>query len=122
MTRILVTGSRSWTNETIIQAALRKAWIDLGGDPETVLVSGACPDGADRIAENWWVLSRMPLERHPARWLEHGKAAGFIRNQGMVDLGADICVAFHKGESKGTAHTIERAKAAGIPVVIYSER
>jgi hypothetical protein len=125
VTRILVTGSRTWTNETIIQGALRKAWMDLGSDPETVLVSGACPIGADRLAENWWVQSGMPLERHPARWRPNGvldSGAGFKRNKEMVDLGADACVAFHMDGSRGTGHTIGLARAAGIPTTIYSER
>lgn len=119
--RILVTGSRTWYNVPVIQAALRKAWLDLGGESDTVLVSGHCLDGADAICEFLWWAGSLPVETHPAKWLEHGKRAGFIRNQEMVDLGADLCLAFHKGNSKGTAHTIAAATAAGIPVRVYRD-
>jgi hypothetical protein len=122
MPRILVTGSRTWTNRTVIQSALRQAWMDLGANHHCVLVSGHCPDGADAIAEAWWAQSGMPVERHPANWLQYGASAGPRRNKEMVDLGADICLAFMVGQSKGTAGTIALAKAAGIPTVIHEAR
>lgn len=46
-------------------------------------------------------------------------AAGNYRNQRMVDLGADVCIAFPLGVSRGTRDCMERAEAAGIPVRCY---
>jgi hypothetical protein len=111
--RILVTGSRNWTNDEAILAA----FADYAGQDVT-LVSGACPTGADALAEE--IAERFlgwEVERHPADWDRHGKAAGPIRNQEMVDLGADVCLAFPLGESRGTRHCMAAAKRAGIPVV-----
>lgn len=36
----------------------------------------------------------ISIDVHKANWNKHGKAAGPIRNQGMVDLGADVCLYF----------------------------
>ena len=113
MKRILVTGSRTWTNQLTITEALWDGWIDLGRVP-TTLVHGACPTGADAIADMVWATNQYPVEQHPAKWTEHGKRAGYVRNALMVALGADLCLAFIKDESKGATMTAELAEQAGI--------
>lgn len=60
------------------------------------------------------------VERHPAEWDKHGKAAGPIRNQKMVDLGATVCLAFPLPGSRGTAHCMSAARKASIPVWIFA--
>ncbi|MPZ67339.1 MAG: DUF2493 domain-containing protein [Pseudonocardiaceae bacterium] len=109
--RVLVTGSREWTDVVVIREALAGEW----GDGTAVLVSGACPRGADRIAEQVWTRWGGQLECHPADWHRHGRAAGYRRNAAMVALGADICLAFIRDDSPGASHTAELADAAGIP-------
>jgi hypothetical protein len=63
----------------------------------------------------------MKIEAHRADWSKHLRAAGVIRNQEMVDAGADVCFAFPTGEAKGTRDCIRRAEKAGIPVTIFEE-
>src|SRR5437763_8078674 len=82
--RVLVTGSRTWTDTATIRAALGTVW----GDGTAVLVSGACPRGADRIAEQIWTGWGGRVERHPADWARYGRSAGFRRNAEMIALGA----------------------------------
>ena len=48
--RILVTGSRDWDDKTVIFDALSDV-IDDTPMEQVTLVSGACPTGADAIAE-----------------------------------------------------------------------
>lgn len=125
MKRLLVTGSRDWTDQVVVIEALWKAVSDLGGmgmgDEEPItLVHGAAP-GADAIASMVWATNQHPEEPHPAQWAAHGNAAGPIRNKEMVDLGADLCLAFHKNGSRGTQNTIDLCRAAGIEVRVYEE-
>ncbi|NUS43741.1 MAG: DUF2493 domain-containing protein [Mycobacteriaceae bacterium] len=114
--RVLVTGSRAWLDRAAVEAEL--AYLRGRYDSLTV-VHGDCPSGADRFAREWCEgqSDRVVEERHPAEWRRHGKAAGFIRNQAMVDRGADAVVAFPMGEAHGTRHCLDAASKAGIPHV-----
>jgi YspA, cpYpsA-related SLOG family len=137
--RILVTGSRDWTRVYLIRRILGAAHREY---PDAVLVSGRCPTGADRIAEECWAalngyreiddaIAAKVIEPHPADWDQYGKSAGPRRNAEMVDLGADVCLAFigpcTKGEchtpgphgSHGATHCADLAEKAGIPVERY---
>jgi hypothetical protein len=50
-----------------------------------------------------------------ADWHWHGRAAGPIRNQKMLDWGPDLVVAFAGGD--GTACMMRLARAAGVEVI-----
>jgi len=119
--RIIVCGSREWTDRERIVATLEHKRIHA---PSLTVVHGDCSSGADAIAAQWCRQWRpyAPLsvteEPHPADWNKHGKAAGPIRNQAMADTGAELCLAFWTGESRGTLDMITRAVKAGIPVRI----
>lgn len=98
--RILVTGSRTWTDRDTIRHALTGLWRKHG--PNITLVHGHCPRGADTIAHQWALdntRNRVTAEPHPADWQRFGRAAGHIRNTRMVRLGADICLALARKAS-----------------------
>lgn len=114
---MLVTGSRTWTDREILRMALADAW---GWLSPAVLVSGACPRGADRLAEECWSAWGGQVERHPAEWRVHGKRAGFVRNAAMVELGADLCVAFIRDGSAGATMCADLAEKAGIRTRRYT--
>ena len=124
--RILVTGSRHWNDVTAVRRAFDDAFSSVahlfGSTPDITLVHGGA-GGADFIAcdvalrEMGW-----SIEAHPADWRKHGKAAGPIRNEEMVDAGAHICLAFPVPGSRGTWDCIRKAADAGIPVRIYPAR
>jgi hypothetical protein len=106
-----------------------------GTAPEDfVLVHGDCrfrrKDGtidynrsADQLAEQEARRRGWRTDPHPVDWdaLDRSQysAAGRGRNQRMVDLGADICIAFPGGE--GTRHCKNAAARAGITVITLAE-
>lgn len=118
--RVLVTGSRKLLDSRPVWNALKEEQkhADFLGVRMTV-VEGQCPTGgADAAAEQWAIVRPDTVDHDPvpAKWKELGKRAGFIRNQVMVDRGADVCLAFPFPDSVGTFDCIRRAEAAGIPV------
>lgn len=119
--RILITGSRDWTDRNTIFNAI----LDLREDfpfywEDVVIVHGDCPTGADFLAQSIAEQCDLVTERHPADWQAFGKFAGPKRNQEMVDLGADVCLAFPLYPSKGTRHCMGAAEKAGIPVRVFA--
>jgi hypothetical protein len=115
--RVLITGSQTWAHRATIRDALAELW-----HPDTVLVSGACPRGADALCEACWTHWHGRIERHPAHWRPNGvfvRSAGFRRNESMVAAGADVCLAFIRDESAGATHTARLARQAGIRTIIY---
>jgi hypothetical protein len=117
--RILVTGSRTWTDTWVIRDALYESYlVSPPGDVITV-VHGDCPRGADFIADEVARELEWITERHPADWEQWGKAAGFMRNIEMVKAGADICLAFIRDNSRGATHCADAAERSGIPTRRY---
>ncbi|MDB5253903.1 MAG: hypothetical protein JWP27_3072 [Flaviaesturariibacter sp.] len=123
---VLVTGSRDWPDNGTVEAALTRVLRDvIQAEPrrDFVVVHGDCPTGADRFAVRWAegnAALGVHAEAHPADWRKNGKAAGPLRNSLMVNLGADLCLAFPLGASRGTRDCMRKAAAAGIPVRVVS--
>lgn len=114
--RILVTGSRTWTDTDVIWGAFCDNTFNVL-DRHTLVHGGAA--GADSIAGDQAKTLGWDVEVHPADWERYGKRAGFIRNAEMVKLGADVCLAFIKENSRGASMTVDLANKAGIPVVRF---
>lgn len=130
--RVIITGSRAWTDREAIAARL----ADLPGD--SVIVHGGAA-GADSLAADEGRKLGLLVEPHKARWAEHDregltavpcscgpnadhcKRAGHRRNEEMAALGADLCLAFWDGRSSGTADMTDRAETHGIPLELYTE-
>ena len=113
--RVLICGSRTWRDRQAIGLAV------CGLPRDAVVIHGGA-DGADALAGQAAVLWRLQQEVYPADWAKHGKAAGPIRNQQMLDEGhPDRVIAFRMpGASRGTDDMIRRAKRAGIPVEVVT--
>lgn len=131
---LLVTGTRlaapvDWQSAVHGVLSLHLARI---GDGRLLVIHGDAR-GIDRIADEWAVSRRgrwpVNVERYPADWDTHGRAAGPIRNAQMRDRllalqaeGWDVCVAAFTDDitqSRGTAGMCRLACAAGLPVTVF---
>ena len=116
--RVIVCGSRGWHDRGRITDRLAPLPDD------TVIVVGYnpakdTPKGVDRIAYQEAQKLGLLVEPHPADWDgPDGKRAGFVRNEEMARLGADLCIAFWDGRSSGTADMMRRAEQHGIAVEV----
>jgi hypothetical protein len=55
-----------------------------------------------------------------AEWDKYGKSAGYKRNKKMIEMQPDLVLAFSNG-SRGTQHTINLARAAGIETRVFGK-
>jgi hypothetical protein len=112
--RALVTGSRDWSDTDAIADALAALRAEHGRN--LVIVHGACPRGADAIADAWCRSAGITVERHPADW-STGRSAGHRRNAAMVGTRPDLCLAFIRSASPGATGCAALAERAGIPTI-----
>lgn len=109
--KILVCGGRDYFDQARVDRALDAIHKKHG---VALLIHGGAR-GADTCGLLWAMNRGIPHQAFLADWDTHGKAAGPIRNQLMVDEGKpDAVVAFPGG--RGTADMISRATTHGIHV------
>ena len=109
--RVIVCGGRDYFDQRTVNKALDLLHERKG--VELVIQGGA--KGADHCAWVWAVSREVPTVQVNADWDKHGKRAGYIRNQVMLDGGKpDGVVAFPGGA--GTNMMSEIATKAGVKV------
>lgn len=114
--RVLVTGGRTYTNDTKIRDYLDYL-LERIAPRDMILIAGGAK-GADSLAQGWAIShrNRVLLIVEQAHWKQDGKAAGPRRNQRMLDLHhPELVVAFPGG--RGTEHMKMIAAKAGIQIV-----
>ena len=114
--RVLVCGGRNFAKGDgpgYAQQTLTNIFFERGR-PDVVMQGGA--PGYDLAAKLWARAHGIEGMIFEADWQTHGRAAGPIRNQRMIDEGKpDLVVAFPGG--RGTADMVSKARAAGIEVL-----
>lgn len=109
MSTVLICGGRRFSNRQML-----KEYMDAFPHLVTQIITGGAP-GADSLAEWWAEKKHIPVRKFRADWESHGKKAGPLRNQQMLDEGKpDYVVAFPGG--LGTADMIRRARKADIEI------
>lgn len=117
--RILVCGSRSWTDYARLKSILAQHGGESAGDmPDVVVIDGGAR-GADAMAYKAAIELRYGSERYFADWTRYGKSAGLRRNERMLKEGhPDLVLAFWDYKSSGTRHMIKLAIGAGVHTVV----
>lgn len=113
---VVVTGGRDFANQTCLESALArlKAKVEMEGR-RLVIRHGACPTGADAMAEAWAKANGVETDPKPADWDRRRKAAGMIRNREMVAPGDVEGVVAFPG-IVGTPAMVRHCEGLGIPV------
>lgn len=115
--RVLVAGSRTWPNPQAVRTAL--CAVHLIHAQSLTVVHGAGPHGVDAIADRWCRQYGIAVEKFPADWPRHGRAAGLVRNVAMIATRPDLCLAFIHHHSLGATHCARTAHDAGIPTTVH---
>lgn len=117
---VLVCGGRDYQDRERVYEALdmlHKA------HPITLVVTGGA-SGADALGRHWAASKKITTRTYPAEWKIHGKKAGPIRNQQMLDdAKPNVVLAFPGG--RGTTDMITRAMGnfyRSRTVVIFNEQ
>lgn len=113
--RVLICGDRNWSDVNLILSGIRRVqkWREI----DVIIHGGA--RGADSIAGQVAESLNIPTEVYQPDWDTHGKRAGILRNQEMLDEGKpDLILAFHDDleHSKGTGHMVKIARQIPVPV------
>ena len=122
--RLLVFGSRAWTDEFMVGVVLQGFLFVSQAIGEKLTVIDGKARGADALAGAWYGTTHEGVqhERYAADWNRYGNAAGLIRNQQEIDEGKpDWAVGFVEGllpdgrpNSRGSKDMYERLLKAGI--------
>lgn len=131
---VVVTGSRTWTDESLI----KRRMLDLSVEAEMkaeklIVIHGDAPKGADRMCAKWASHYGAKVIAEPADWdngriintgTRHVNLAGLDRNELMLDkYEPDRVEAFRsKGKSSGTDHCCKEARKRDIEVRVNHEQ
>lgn len=123
--KVLVCGGRDYSAEAATiwlerNAAKAVAEAVGAGSVRIRTIIHGCARGADEGAMRWGLAEQIEVLGFPANWKLHGRRAGPIRNQQMIEFGRpDVVIAFPGG--RGTENMVRLAMAASIPVIRVPE-
>ena len=125
MIRVIVAGSRTFTNYEFVEKMLKKYFKEHNIHKSDVEIISGTARGADQLGEQFAEKYGLKLTKFPADWNNLGKKAGIIRNIEMVKYAIEnednILFAFWDGQSRGTQHIINESKKYNIKTLVYTE-
>jgi hypothetical protein len=120
--RIIVCGSRGWTDRVLLERVLDDVLADCERYwYERPIVREGEADGADELARKWAEDRGLDVEPFPADWTQ-GRGAGHARNADMMHAEVELVVAFSitSPATPGTAGMCRLAYSVGVPVLFVT--
>lgn len=129
--RLLVAGSRDWVSIRPLRELLLEVNDAQGPFGDVTLVHGGAT-GAEALVRDLGEELGLREERHEPEWDVHDelcalrgcspgrgscKRAPLRRSRRMVELGADLCLGFLRGDAAEARTTLRLAADAGIPII-----
>lgn len=111
--KVIIAGGRDFIDFQLLESVLLN---HCDNDNLYSLVLGGAK-GADYLGLKFAHDYNVHYQMFLADWDNHGKRAGFLRNEQMGNH-ADELIAFWDGESRGTKHMIDYMTNLGKPVTI----
>ena len=109
--RLAVIGSRTFDDYDLLSQVLGSVQRTI-----SIIVSDGAK-GADTLAAKYALEHDILVHEILPQWDKFGRNAGYVRNV-LIITNSDALIAFWDGKSKGTEHSINLAREAGIPVYI----
>lgn len=109
--KVIVAGSRHFTDYDLVVKSFSELYQEGYLLKMRTIISGGAR-GADKLGERYAKQNNLKVIIYSAKWDEHGRAAGPIRNIEMANA-ADALVAFWDGVSRGTGHMIDAMRERG---------
>lgn len=113
--RVIVAGSRSFTDYAYLENRLDDAFQDYIGQDIEIVCGGA--RGADELGKCYAIAHGIPYKVFLPDWKQHGKKAGPLRNIEMANYATEL-IAFWDCQSRGTLHMIDTAIAKQLDVTV----
>ena len=116
---LIIAGGRDFSDSELLETEFDSYVQEHTHGIPVIVVSGMA-QGADMLGAQLARARGLKLHKFPADWKEHGRGAGFIRNNRMAVV-SDGLLAFWDGKSKGTSHMIQTATRDNliVKVVMY---
>lgn len=103
--RIAIIGTRR-RNRGLDRKATREKFFEVYREGDWI-VSGGCPQGGDRFAQEFAKEYGIPILIFYPNWKKYGKAAGFVRNNDIATNSDIIVACVADDRTGGTENTIE---------------
>lgn len=110
--KVIIAGSRSITDKEILERTIKESMFNI----DTILCR-MCYSGVDKLAVEYALKHKVPIDKYNAEWDKYGTAAGPIRNKKMVE-NADALIAIWDGKSRGTKNVVMLARKKKLPTIL----
>lgn len=122
--KLAIIGSRSFNEANLLDRTIKTYFGFLDDDTpnsnysyrfDEIISGGAA--GADRLGAQWGKANGIKVTEFLPDWNQHGKKAGFLRNQDIIS-NSDCVLCAWDGLSKGSGHSLSIAKKLKKPTLI----